>query len=208
MCEKPCHANKTKCSHSQPNPTNPSKTVRWRQGVVDARADAETDDAAKPLVLERRNQSIVMMKMKRSWSIVLKVIGRAWCGLGGRIGGYDGQAHCLCRAQCPRTSVRGHVSAFLFRVVALDVPPARLVLGQLHVNHGTREAVVVAKRHDAVVEVLHDAALGKVKLLVRPEVAAPDAAVVLRRLLGVLGELDGDDERGEDDEGWVDRVDV
>lgn len=83
-----------------------------------------------------------------------------------------------------------------------------LARGELHVDHGVGEHVLVAQGQYAVPEALHDAALGDVELLGGPEGAAPAGAVEAGGLLGVLGELGGDDEGGEDDELGADGVDV
>lgn len=88
------------------------------------------------------------------------------------------------------------------------VPAAVVLPGQLHVDHGVGEAVVGAERHDAVVEALHDGSLRGVELLRRPQAAAPRGAVRLRRLLRVLGELVGHDERGEDNDFGLYSVDM
>lgn len=86
--------------------------------------------------------------------------------------------------------------------------PVGLLGGELHVHHGVGETFFVTQRHDAVVEVLHDAALRNIELVVRPHAATPCLAVVLRVVLRILGELDGDDEGGKDDDLRIDRVDV
>lgn len=85
---------------------------------------------------------------------------------------------------------------------------ARRPRGKLHVDHGVRQQVLVAQRQDPPAEVLHDAALRGVQLLAGPYGAAPRGDVVRGGGMRVVEELDGDDEGDEDDELWVDRVDV
>lgn len=83
-----------------------------------------------------------------------------------------------------------------------------LLSGQLHINHGVGKDVLVAQRHDAVSETLHDAALRKIELVSGPHRPAPAATIVVRRLLRVLRELGGDDKGRQHNELRVDGIDV
>lgn len=79
---------------------------------------------------------------------------------------------------------------------------------KFHINHGISDEILVAEWHDAVVEVLHDAAFGSVELSVRPLTLTPSFAEVLRSLFGILGELDSNDECSENNNFRTHGVDV
>lgn len=57
--------------------------------------------------------------------------------------------------------------------------PVGCLRSQLHIHHGIRQAIILTKRHNAVVEVLHNAPLSHIELLVRPHAMSPDLAVVV-----------------------------
>lgn len=109
--------------------------------------------------------------------------GCGTCGesFGPRVCGYVGVLVLFVVARC---AVGRGVSGLL---------PAGLLSGELHVDHGVSEAFIVAQGHNSVIEILHYASFGSVELLMGPHATTPGLAIVLRRFLGILGKLDGND---------------
>ena len=86
---------------------------------------------------------------------------------------------------------------------------SRLLPGSLHIGGGVADQITVPEREDAVIQTLHDAPLRHVDLPIGPHLGAPGIAVVSRRLVaGILQELEGDDQRRQDDHFRVDAVNV
>lgn len=80
--------------------------------------------------------------------------------------------------------------------------------GPPHVLQGVVDYGLLTQRHNPVPEMVHDAPLGGVDLVAGPQALTPVRGVVLGGFVAVLGELEGDDEGGQDDNLGAYRVDV